>query len=266
MKSNSTLKSKLRSYAALAGATLASVPVFGQVIYTDVDPDEVLNGDNFIYHLDLNNDGTEDFSIVNIISSFLAEVAIDMETSNAVAGTMGTIMGSDVFFAYAMSTNEIGPSLNWLADSFAELFAEIFTEQYGLWDDVENKFAGLRLMVDGETHYGWVRLDVSNTPHTTVKDYAYNATPDMPITPDFEAVSTPEIALANIFVSENMLNIHLINEEHTIAIITNMLGEQVYMNECRAVHETIDVNGFTPGLYVVSVNQNGKIYSKLVNL
>ena len=40
----------------------------------------------------------------------------------------------------------------------------------------------LSFLISGNTHYGWIRLDVNSTVDTVIiKDYAYEATPDAAI-------------------------------------------------------------------------------------
>lgn len=53
---------------------------------------------------------------------------------------------------------------------------------YGAWgDNPQNRFLGVKFLIDGETHYGWVRMKV--TPHTNVEieSYAYETVADKPI-------------------------------------------------------------------------------------
>jgi hypothetical protein len=55
---------KLASYSTMAGAFIAlSSSANGQVLYTDVNPDETYSENGEFYELDLNEDGDIDFSI-----------------------------------------------------------------------------------------------------------------------------------------------------------------------------------------------------------
>ncbi|MCH8331642.1 MAG: hypothetical protein IH946_09760, partial [Bacteroidetes bacterium] len=53
----------------------------------------------------------------------------------------------------------------------------------GQWHGVSDKYMGLKVWINGNWHYGWVRMDVSSSgSEFTVKDYAYEDIPDQRIT------------------------------------------------------------------------------------
>jgi hypothetical protein len=59
----------------------------------------------------------------------------------------------------------------------------VFEEQ-GTWGNVSTHYLGLSFQIDGETHYGWARLNVTVTRDSikgTVTGYAYETVPGMPI-------------------------------------------------------------------------------------
>ena len=59
MKENSSLDSKLKKYASIAGSITAVVgTASAQVNYTDLNPDVLVTGQNSNYVLDLNGDGS----------------------------------------------------------------------------------------------------------------------------------------------------------------------------------------------------------------
>lgn len=180
-----SLKSRLKAYSMTAGAVAAGVAgVNAQVVYTDIDPD--VTGDTL--YLDLNNDGTDDFvflasadvagssSSFNVYRNFV--VALN---SNAVAGSIS----SSYFYPYAFSSGSIidgnqpfnsgsnFQTLGWdyfgiSATSAAYTFGNIRVGQ-------GEAYVGLRLDVNGQTHYGWARLQLNLGGTITIMDYAYDA-------------------------------------------------------------------------------------------
>jgi len=57
---------------------------------------------------------------------------------------------------------------------------------YGRWDDVQNRYLGLKFNIKGKTHFGWARLNVKcSTLHRKVTawltGYAYQTVPNKPI-------------------------------------------------------------------------------------
>ncbi len=54
----------------------------------------------------------------------------------------------------------------------------------GPWNNVKNKYLGLKFYIKGKPHYGWARLNVNHTdglPHATLTGYAYQTIPNKPI-------------------------------------------------------------------------------------
>jgi hypothetical protein len=55
---------------------------------------------------------------------------------------------------------------------------------YGYWKHATNRYLGLRFLIDGKTHYGWARLNVSCSNlrvRATLTGYAYETIPDKSI-------------------------------------------------------------------------------------
>ena len=186
------LQKKLKSYSLTAGAVIAAGTANSQVVYTDINPDitKTLNGD--FYDLDLNNDATADFNIYMDKSSFTSSyfssnsfgVYIDRYGSNS-------MLSSTSYYARALNTGDIvGPTQTIWTSTYLTMVRARFYSSYGfssystagLWGNVTDKYLGLKLVVSGQTHYGWARLDVNTTNGSfTIKDYAYDATPNQPI-------------------------------------------------------------------------------------
>jgi hypothetical protein len=210
---------KFLAYSAAATAFLAgAVGAEGQVVYTDVDPDEVLNtGETF--SLDLNNDGQVDFLINNrqeTLPSFFYVSAdnhpdaritfanIEPQEANSIGGQWPYL-----FYAYQLPVDYlIGYDLNF-QNLPAHLFYKMQAISYpaagssyvavdeGNFLPDSTGFAPLILQLSGETHFGWVRLEVSSTQQVTIKDYAYEETIEEPIlTFDSTAVVPVQIDLA----------------------------------------------------------------------
>jgi hypothetical protein len=48
----------------------------------------------------------------------------------------------------------------------------------GPWANATDRFLGLAFQLNGETHYGWVRMSVSAGFQVTISGYAYESTPN----------------------------------------------------------------------------------------
>jgi hypothetical protein len=116
---------------------------------------------------------------------------------------------------------------------------------------------GLRFKISGQTHYGWVRLDVAGDAKSAViKDYAYNTTPDSGIIATANLQGVQELAggFVTITANENKLEIVIppfINNAQLV--VTNMNGQPVLNKDLKAMGESIDLTSLYEGAYVATV-------------
>jgi len=138
-----------------------------QIVYTDI-PDATPNAS---YSLDLNND-----FIVDFIIQFdrIDKVMCIPQNSNAYSGDFSG--GEHLPWALSQATS-ICNSLTWYDSGNPGTMA--WGSGIGYWPDVTNKYLALKLIVGTSTYYGWARLDFLSTSSSfTIKDYAYESTPN----------------------------------------------------------------------------------------
>ena len=143
--------------------------------------------ENSTVPLDLNNDGTNDFSFVQFAYNggqwqhfyidALAQgnsILHDFEKGHAGAGALRPGM-------------PIGPHRPFVADqdilaNCGSISGTRFITS-GNWNDVHNRYLGLRFSINGETHYAWARLTVTGKGGigATLTGYAYETVPNRPI-------------------------------------------------------------------------------------
>ncbi|HWY53355.1 MAG TPA: hypothetical protein VNZ03_02770 [Terriglobales bacterium] len=198
------LEKALVAYAAAAVAAgvglLALAPCAeAKIVFTPAHIDIPVNGSIL---LDLNHDGIADFSFLNDEwrydegeFEFLLGVK-PKNPSNAVWGR-GTFSSSFPFgfkgrFAAALRARvTVLPSKSYFRDSANGLLAEDGGWAYsstsrGQWLYTRGRYLGLKFVISGENHYGWVRLTVGIDPLGTgiqaaVTGYAYETIPNKPI-------------------------------------------------------------------------------------
>lgn len=177
----------LNMYALAASATglavLAGVQsAAAEVVYT---PAHSVILTRHKITLDLNHDGIGDFVISNhafCTSDICGRtlLARPLGASNKIAGMKGLIF---TFYASALNRGaRIGPS----ADFSGKLMAASGTEYgyAGRWQNVTNRYLGLKFVTAGEIHFGWARFSVtSGTGKITaaLTGYAYETIPNKPI-------------------------------------------------------------------------------------
>lgn len=172
MKDKSTkLKERLAKYGLMAAGIVGADQANAAVVYTDEVPD-FAGGIGSQYFLDLNNDGTDDFRIWHNGSSNL--YISPLVATNAVLGSGGAT------FAYPFALNLNDPINAGAGTFFTNGFAGGFQSlnygscSFGNWCSITDGYMGLRFDIGGNTHYGWVRLDVNASGSVwSVKDYAY---------------------------------------------------------------------------------------------
>lgn len=142
--------------------------VYSQVIYTDI-PDTTPNA---TYSLDLNNDSVIDF----LIQFDLADkIMCKPQNNNAYSGNFV----DGVHLPWALPTSSIicDTLTTWYdANNFGTMALGTTT---GYWVGETNKYLALKLIVGSSTYYGWLRMDILSTSTSfTIKDYAYQSTPN----------------------------------------------------------------------------------------
>jgi len=185
---------RLMRYLSATGL-LGGLPALGQIQYTDVQPDSVAVKDGLGLFFDLDQDGAEDFG-VEVFSTTSYGVTVDAAIVNAVNlyannGVAGQYVITYAYSGYSSGTYaasklNAGVVVDAALDFEPELpmGARFSGTPIGFpWDaGAVDGFLGLRLEVNGATHYGWARLDLSSDLDTVVlKDFAINLTPNAPI-------------------------------------------------------------------------------------
>ncbi|HYV94516.1 MAG TPA: T9SS type A sorting domain-containing protein [Chitinophagales bacterium] len=293
-KENSTLKRKLKQYSAVAGSMLAVTGVAdAQAIYTDVNPDKVLIGTNLLpgdtMRLDLNNDGITDFIFFAWKGSTYQGAGLmvpyyPLSNSNAIIGNLGTLFSHPFLKedALAMGDN-IGPGQPFYkyADiTYSSTFLHPImgyvstgnTAGVGAWVGVQDHFLGLKFTDGANFHYGWARCSLSADADTlTLKDYAYNSIVNASLFAGqgdpLGSSSVHQQSSFNIFGYEGVVNIFVSDgklDEATITVI-NMLGETVINQPLTDRNTRIDLNQFAKGIYLVTVQRGGEIFSKKIS-
>jgi hypothetical protein len=169
--------------ASAAGVSLLALtqPAEAKIIYT---PAHRVIGPHDSYNIDLNHDGTTDFTIVNSVSVCTDFCFFELRQRPAAGNSaLGYIRGSGFLLDSALKSGaSIGPRAPFkkgtaaMAVARANVYTSNKTIAYGPWVNVKDRFLGLKFQISGKTHFGWARLmvKVSKTKITaTLTGYAY---------------------------------------------------------------------------------------------
>lgn len=203
----SPLARRLAAYSATAGAALALAPAAsGQIVYTDEDPDNVIvTGQEIL--LDLDGDGTDDFRFVANSGGAGATTArvvwrnANTAASNGVAGVDAPYFSNE---AIGSASNlaagaEVGPAAG--IYSYGVIASLYGGTPYYNFTGAEG-YVGFRFVAGGgTTHYGWARISgTANAGSATLFEYAFQSTPDTPITTGDIGVAVEPDALPDGYV------------------------------------------------------------------
>jgi hypothetical protein len=149
--------------------------------------------------LDFNNDGVADFKFSSygmnydhsVNNSFRATPLVSGAVVGAAGGTRGGLYASAL-----MRGASVGPSAHFVGAKNQKVILERFygfesasdtSKLYGKWGNVgPDRFVGLKFKIDGQTHFGWVRITldivrINGLKGATITAYAYETIPDKKI-------------------------------------------------------------------------------------
>ncbi len=195
-----------------------------QIIYTDVTPDDTIKDLNLsyttyqTYPMDLNNDGVTDFDLnqsysqVGLNSGTLCAYYKINKSCYSYPRNLNAIASNSTGGLALNALSIINGGLSWRDTSsnhgYNNLASYSFTSirhcppaspatgtTGGNWYNQNDKYLGVKIIKNGLTYYGWVRLQVVSASSITVKDYGYNSIPNQPIKAGEVSCTTPTVTL-----------------------------------------------------------------------
>lgn len=195
------MEKRLKQYTALTAAVLAGGGINAQVVYTDVSPDAVVGDGRFRFPINFNGDRYNEFVIkqynyttANSSSSYTAiinELQAAMYGSSAYAAySVKMISSSSYYFLLNLAPGEkIGSQLYFGTSVYPTSYWFLAAKYKSSYESIsegnfigKEGYVGVRFNIDGQRHYGWIRLAVSaDQSAITVYDFAYESTPNKAI-------------------------------------------------------------------------------------
>jgi len=172
--------------AVAAGVSMLALaqPAEGSVVVTKTN---ITVGFGSQISIDINKDGINDFMIAgegaNYDHSFYATFAIKPLAGGKVVGgnrgplgpyasalVKGANIGPSAHFSSSVARSQI--TIERLLGSASASTHESF---YGKWPGINNRYLGVKFLIKGATHYGWIRMSVSELSEIsgTITEYAY---------------------------------------------------------------------------------------------
>lgn len=201
---------------------------YAQIIYTDI-PDATPNA---TYSLDLNND-----TIIDFVFQYEAvdKVMCKPLNNNAYSGQI--VSGAHLPWALNAAMNICDTNATWFGTNNPGTMA--WGSTIGNWIGASNKYVALQLNVGANTYYGWARLDFLASSSFTIKDYAYESSPNNCI----------QAGQTNLSVGENL-------SQHKFTIAPNP------MTTSSTIYSPIVLNNATMTIY----NTTGQPVKQIKNI
>jgi hypothetical protein len=149
--------------------------------------------------LDMNHDGVADFAMsIFSYQDFSPNFRATFNLSPVGGGAVVASPGNVNFYASALARGaKIGPSARFSTNglavverSYGDCVSGHATRRTlrGNWgNDPQNRYLGVKFLIDGETHYGWIRMTLTSKANHcfslrgTITAYAYEAEANTPI-------------------------------------------------------------------------------------
>lgn len=267
MKKNST---SIKVCLSLAGLLMFSSVMQAQVIYNPFDPD-VTPVTGIPYPADLNGDLTVDF----FISSQNGPLVVDEGQFDGEAVAVVPVSGNSVLidqnslfrFATTVPAGTLVGATNtdWsdelgvlAADGTITLTAFPISSpvQGGNFADKTDQYVAVQFMAGGNVHFGWIRVDVTGYNSVTIKDWAYESTPNTPITVGQIPTGISEYILKNtkMIVSENFITAEFSDAFEGKMEMINLSGQTVKTANVNGNSCSLNTSDLTAGIYQVIVS------------
>ncbi len=266
------LQKKLRNYSSAAAAVIATGSVASAQGITYMQVNKTLDLNAPIDSIDVNQDNVYDLGIVigddpADTTRVVIGVPINYQ-GHAMAGSAPT------GFNYPFQLNS-GDDIKTQAflpdDSFGYFLYSVggVTPYGSFWlNGVTDGYLGMKFNFSGNTHYGWVRMDVAaDGSSVVIKDFAYHNTPDATIDAGDNGLSLADLReLANEFwVNDQELFVDLKDSHNNASLVLhNMAGQEVKNFALESAKGTFSLGDLSAGVYTVSLRIEGNQISKKV--
>ncbi len=182
------LEKKLLSYTAAASAVcmagLLPAPAAAEIVYTPAD----IVTKHELDTLDIDGDGVADFQFIHFtyfrcghpcstsVVFYDSFALTGLQTSNAVVRD-----GMRSFSMAKLPANAVVGNNDTFIHQGRILLS--FFPPSAQWVPPARGYVGLKFMISGEVHYGWLRVTIAHpSPYTvTIGGYAYETVPNKPI-------------------------------------------------------------------------------------
>lgn len=275
------LNDKLKSYSAVAGTILATAAsADAQIVYTDVNPDNVLtitNGTMNSFDVNFDGDAQVDVQIASygyLYGAYQFNYSLSAIPTGGTWALVGTVGAYGAEATPIAASTMIDASSAWLDETAAggsTFFNSVGVtgvgQVVGTWGTGSDAYLGSRFTIGANTHYGWVRMSVAaDGTTTTIKDYAYKTTPDTGINAGDSGLGINEMPTNVWFVGVNGKSIVVSAKVDGALTVVDASGRTVATGNVVNGEAIVTLDDAATGLFVVSFENEGAMGTKKVVL
>lgn len=240
--------------------------------YHDITPDTTIIAHSIgtygaynSIHLDINNDGINDFKFEARRSGGLGPpyggTSITPLNGNQIS-INSELAFSPRILADALLNNDTINCLKSWSDKSANL-AYFFAQQCGPYcqaniflSDTVRRYIGVRLFINTDTIYGWIKLKDVTYNQFTLMEYACNQ--------EYTGINeTNSLSLLKIYPcpAKNELTIETPkNQREGVLIIYNLYGSELLKQQITSSKTNLDIGNWANGYYLIKLISKNKTY------
>ena len=267
---NKDLRERILRYSSIAGAVAGVTPLTAQEMYTDI-PDTTIDTNGGFYDLDLNQDGRDDFRIIQFVDSGLVgnTNAIFITPLDSVGNkVVGEALNGYNYPARLLPGNTIfrNSNFNGVGGSNNYGYMAFVVDGQGGYPNsnwvgpVEDGYLGLLINVGDSTLFGWARLNVSDSSKSfTLKDFSVSTKDEGPIQAGSVFLDQAELLMEKLkwFVREDELVIDFEAKGRLNWRVIDLQGRTILEGSARPGRNLIDIHSLSTGIHVLQFEHNG---------
>lgn len=268
----------------LTGLLLAGKLSYAQVKSTDLNPDVTITQTelgNDEYPIDLDGDGTDDFTVaIEKVENEPIEddgtfTGLSIGITPLVTGNLIALSSTDFFTAQSFNTgNTINNTLTFVGSKDgAILFSEgVYTVggintpiTLGDFDHSTGTFVGVKFLIDGNTHYGYIGINTTGNSFT-ITSFGYEQTADAAVLAGGQVAGVSNY-LNSITTIKNINNTIIADFSNPFTgkiEVVNMNGQVVKTIEVSGNSAVLNMEEATTGIYQVVISGAEGIATKKI--
>ena len=269
---NKELKKELLKYTSAAAAVLTGTTAQGQYQYTDI-PDTTINTNAGVYNLDLDQDGSMDFRLIQYVDTGAVgntDAILIQPYDSAVGYVNGNLVNQYNYPFKLQAATVLDQNRNWNGmggqHSTGYLAFKVDGQSYpnSNWvGPVEDGYLGLVILKGFQAYYGWCRLNVgADSKSFTVKDFAINLTADSSIIVGYELLGDFENALQSVGfdVQGNRIEFRFnqFNEDMTVRLY-DMAGREMKEAVLDPQNQIFNIGQLPQAIYILEMESKGLV-------